>query len=413
MYTSLVDSTAPLAAWFNEVIESVFGRSVLARHIIAFIIIFLQAAYFGIMFILRKVFNENTYIPSLIFCLLCFVSYDIFTLSGELVGLSFLLLALNNLFKEIEFRVQRDETIFNLGLYISLASLFSFAYIIYLFCVIAILFFFTRTPLRKFLLLIFGVLLPHFIVISIAYLNNSLAKMWEYYYLANLGFDRQTFISIKALLVLGSVPLFYFIVSVFMLQREARFSKYQSQLVQVMFLWIGFSLLYIFYCKNLRPQNLLVFVPGLAFLFSHFFLFIRRKRLAEINMWIFLIGVITVGYLARYNKLSSVNYSSLMVSPPNDKLILNKRILVLENDFTYFQENKLATPYLNWQLSEGVFRHPEYYENITEVYNAFHTDPPQIIIDKENLMKPFLERMPDIKKQYLRTGNVYNRVSNN
>lgn len=412
MYTSLVDSTAPLTAWFNEMVESLFGRSLLARHIVAFLIIFLQAAYLGIMFIIRKVFNENTYIPSLLFCLLCFVSYDMVTLSGELIGLSFLLLALNNLFKEIEFRVQRDETIFNLGLFISLASLFSFAYIIYLFCVIAILFFFTRTPLRKFLLLAFGVLLPHLIVISIAYLNGSLSKMWEYYYLANLGFDRQTFISTKAMFVLGGIPLFYFIVSVFMLQREARFSKYQSQLVQIMFLWIGFSLLYIFYCKNLRPQNLLVFIPGLAFLFSHFFLFIRRKRFAEMNLWIFLLSVISIGYLARYNKLTSVNYSTLTVPPPN-KRIVNKRLLILENDLAYFQENKLATPYLNWRLSESVFRNPEYYENLTEVYHALHSDPPQIIIDKENLMKPFLERMPEIKKKYLRTGGVYNRVANN
>jgi hypothetical protein len=414
MYTEVVDTSAPLAAWFNEIVESVFGRSLLARHIAAFILIFLQGAYLGITFITRKVFNENTYIPSLIFCLLSFFSYDTLTLSGELAGITFLLLALNNLFKEIEFRIQRDETIFNLGFFISLASLFSFAFCIYLFWVIAILVFFNRTTLRKFLLLVFGFLLPHLLVITIGYLNGSLLKMWEFYYLPNLGFNRQFYISSQSLFVLGALPLFYFIISFFMLQREARFSKYQSQLLQVMFLWIGFSALYLFYCKSLRPQNLMVFIPGLTFIFSHFFLFIRRKKYAEMNIWILLIGVVSISYLARYNKLKAVNYSVLTVPlPKENNAPAGKRILILENDLSYLRKNKLAAPYLSWTLSENIFRNPEYYENLTEVYHALNTDPPQLILDRENLMKPFFDRMPGIKKQYLRSGNFYNRVPSN
>ena len=62
-------------------------------------------------------------------------------------------------------------------------------------------------------------------VISIGYLNGSLPQLWQYYYVDNLGFGRDVFVSTRTLLVLGAVPLFYFIVSVFMLQREARFSK--------------------------------------------------------------------------------------------------------------------------------------------------------------------------------------------
>jgi hypothetical protein len=410
LYTGLADNTAPLAAWFYEVVDSLFGRSLLARHIFAFVLIFFQSAYLGIMFIIRKVFNENTYIPALLFCLLCLFSYDTLTLSAELAGLSFLLLALNNLFKEIEFRVQRDETIFNLGLFISIASLFSFAFIVFLFCVMVILFFFTRTTPRKFMLLIFGFLLPHLVVVSISYLNGSLPELWQYFYVANISPAREIFVSTKTLIVLGSLPLFYFIVSVFMLQREARFSKYQSQLLQVMFLWIGFSLLYVFYCKDLRPQILIVFVPALAFLFTHFFLSIRRKKYAEMNAWILLAGIVSISYLARYNKLNSVDYSALTVTAPKNTAPKNKRILVLENNLAYFSENKLATRYLNWALSEEIFRNPGYYENLTDVYHALNTDAPQVIIDRENLMRPFFERMPEMKKRYRRMGIFYNEI---
>lgn len=411
MYSGLVDNSAPLGSWFYEVSDSVLGRSLRGRHIIAFMLTFLQGAYLGIVFINRKVFNENTYIPSFLFCLLFFFSFDTLSLSAELVGFTFLLFALSNLFKEIEFRVQHDETVFNVGLFISLASLFSFAFVVYLLCVVVILVFFTRSTPRKFLLLIFGFLLPHLLAISIAFLNDSLPRMWQYYYLANLGFDREAFISAKSLFILGLLPVVYLVVTIVILQREARFSKYQSQVLQIMFLWIGFSLLYVLYCKNLRPQNLMVFIPALAFLFTHFFLFIRRRKFAEINIWILMVGITTVSYLARYNKISSVRYEKLLVA--KEPGFENKRLLVLENDITWFSKNKLATPYLNWSLSQEVFTQPDFYEHITEVYHVLKNDPPDVIVDKSDFLKPFLERMPEIKKQYVKKGEFYTRRSNN
>ena len=412
MYTELVDSVAPISAWFLEFTDSITGRSILARHIIAFVLIFLQSAFLGIMFINRKVFNENTYIPSLIFVLLFSFSFDTITLSNELVGSTFLLLALNNLFKEIEFRVQRDETIFNLGLFISLASLFSFAFSVYLVCVMVILVFFTRTTLRKFLLLLFGFLLPHLLVISIGYLNDSLPKIWQYYYLSNLGIERQTFFSAGGLLALTALPIVYFVISVIMLNREARFSKYQSQLLQIIFLWIGFSFVYILYCKDLRPQNLIVFVPGLTFLITHFFLFIRRKKFVEMNIWILFLGIVSISYLGRYNKLKAVSYTALFVKMTDDPSVRNRRVLILNDDLSLYQSNKLATPYFNWRLSEHIFTNPDFYETVTEIYHHFKNDPPDIVVDTENLLKPFFDQIPELKNKYERKGKYYMKVSN-
>ena len=70
LYIELVDSTGPLAAWSNAFWDLCFGRSILARHILAFLIIFIQASYLGIVFSSKKAFAENTYIPSLIFAIL-------------------------------------------------------------------------------------------------------------------------------------------------------------------------------------------------------------------------------------------------------------------------------------------------------------------------------------------------------
>jgi hypothetical protein len=407
-----VDNTAPLAAWTHEILDSLFGRSILVRHILAFVIIFLQSAYVGVLFISKKVFSENTYIPSFLFSLLFFFSYDTLALSNELLGSGFLLLALNNLFQEIEFRNQRDESIFNVGLCISLASLFAFSFIVYLPGAVVILLLFARSNIRKFLLLIFGFLLPHLLTISIAYLNNSTAELWQYFYLSNLSFERIKFVNAKTLLTLSTIPLVYFVVSIIILNREARFSKYQSQILQTVLLWLVFSMIFIFYTKDLRPQSLIVFIPGLSFLFTHFFLLIRRKKFIQMNSWILFVGIISIAYLARFEKIESIDYRNLWVRNEAGE-IRGKRILVLDNTLDLYHHNFLATPFLNWNLSQDLFRNPDYYENVTQIYHSFKTDPPDLVIDKENLLENFFNRMPEIKSEYLRQGDNYIRRVNN
>lgn len=408
MYLEIIDDMAPLAAWTHELLDTVFGRSILARHILAFIIIFLQGSYLGFMFISKKVFSENTYIPSFLFCLLFFFSYDTLALSNELLGSGFLLLALHNLFDEIEFRNQGDESLFNVGLCISLASLFAFSFTVYLGCAILILSLFTRSTPRKFLLLVFGYFLPHLVTISISYLNDAAAATWEYYYLPNLSFDTTAFVDLKTLFTLGAIPLIYLVISLVMLNREARFSKYQSQILQTVLLWIGVSFLFVLYTKDLRPQSFIVLIPGLAFLLTHFFLLIRRKKFVVINSWILFLGIISIAYLARFDQIDAVDYSKLEVKDPSGE-IQNKRILVMDPSIHLYRNNYLATPFLNWKLSQNILRNPDYYENVTQVYHAFKNDPPDIVIDGEDLLRAFFDRMPAIKDEYEKQGDRYIR----
>lgn len=412
MYTEVADNTAPLAAWSHALTDMLFGRSLLARHILAFLIIFFQSAYLGIIFITKKVFNENTFIPSLIFSILFFFSFDTLELTDELLGSGFLLLAINNLFKEIEFRTPRDETTFNLGIQVSLASLFYFPYIIFIFGILVIFFLFARATARKFLLFLFGFALPHLLVLSISYLNGSASQTWEYYYGSNLAFGAQFVVSTKGLLILSSIIITYLVVSIVMLNRLARFSKYQSQTLQTIFLWIGFCFIYFLFCKELRPQTLIVLIPPVTFLFTHFLLLIRRRRFAEMNIWVLLIGIVGLSYLTRYNKLRAVDYSRLFVEEQYITGLDKKKIMVLGEERGYYLNNIASTPFIHWELAQKIFRHPEYYESIITVYEALKNGSPDVIIDKENLMQPFLERIPEFRKQYTRQGIAYWKISN-
>lgn len=406
LYLELVDSVAPLAAWFDGLVSIVFGRSILARHILAFFIIFLQSSYIGLVFANKRAFAENSYIPSLVSAILFAFSFDTICLTPELVGAGFLLPALNNLFKEIEFREQRDESIFNLGLYISVASLFSFSYSVYLVGVTITLIFFTRSSPRKYFLMIFGFMLPHLLLSSCFYLMDGLPRLLDYYYLPNLQFSSNNYISVHSIWVLGAFPLVFLFISLVMMNRDARFSKYQSQLVQCMFFWMIFSVIQILYSKDLRPQNLITLIPSLSFFFTHFFLLIRRKRLAEAYLWILLLGIISVSYLSRHNFLSDVRYSALFV-PDQGSYPKSNTVLVLDDDWSIYKDIRLASPFFNWKLSDEIFSHPEYYENVIQVYDGLTSDPPDAIRDKNDLLSPFLDQIPELKKLYTRDGDYY------
>ncbi len=410
LYTGIIDSSAPLSAWTDAIVSFIFGRSILARHILAVMILFLLAGFFGMILVEKKAFAENTYIPSLVFIILCFFSFDTLSLTPELIGFSFVLLGLNKLIKEIEFREQRDQTILKLGLFLSLSTLFVFSFVVYLLGAIVILILFTRTPARKFFLMIVGFLLPHLIIVSLYYLTGGSSSIWKYYYLSNLNFSSVNFISFNSIVWLAAVPLFFLIISLVMLNREARLTKYQSQLVQAMFVWMLFSFLQVSFAKDLRPQSFITLIPGFCFFIAHYFLLIRRRRLAEINAWVLLVGIVSVSFMARYNALGNIDYTLLRV-PTGKSDVVDKRLLVLDNNIEIYKDNASATPFLNWNLSKEIFASADYYENVVAVYRGIKEDQPDMIRDKDDLLKPFLARIPELRKMYVRKGVYYVKTS--
>jgi hypothetical protein len=413
LYIQVIDDTAPFAAWASQWVEVVFGRSLTARHILALVFIFFQAVFFAILLINNKAYNENTYLPALIFGLLATFSFDLLSLSPELLASTVLLFALNNLFKEIEFRVQRDEILLNLGVHLGIASLFVFSYSTFLIGTLIILFIFTRFTLRKVLLLVFGFVLPHALLITFYFFWDNHDFLFHYFYAPNFTLATIKLVSMKSVLILGVVPLFYFVFSLIMLNREAHFTKYQSQLFQVMFLWLTVAIVEVIITRERTPHSFYTFIPPLAYFISHYLLLIRRKRIAEAMLWVLIIGLVVVSWAARSGRLNDVDYTSLFYKKsPYQSMLKEKRILVLDNDMGIYNQNKMASYFLNWNLSREVFEHPEYFENIVLIDQSFQKDAPEVIIDKNDLMKNVFERTPRLKYQYKREGDFYKKISN-
>lgn len=408
LYSGLIDNTAPLTGWVYQLIDFIFGTSITARHIIAVILIIVQAVYLGIIFIDKKVFPESNFLPSVIFIVLFLFSFDNIQLSGELLASLFLLFALHNLLREIEFREESLSLVLKIGVFIGVASLFSLSYIVYVPGALVILLLFTRSSGRKFSLLVVGFLIPHVLLNSLYYIYSALDTLWIYFYIPNLSFYSSGLINISVFIHLLLVPGAFTLVAIVFLNRESRFTKYQSQLLQVFFFWMIFCILQALYSKDFRPQSLISLVPPFAFFISHFLLVLRRRTLAELAFWFLIGGTIGLSYYNRYSALDQPGYTTYVVKEPSYR---NARILVLSDDLSQYSGNIMATPFLNWQLSRGVFEHPEYYGNVVEVYNGIKADKPRHIIDPTNAFGPFLARIPEFRRDYRKTSDGYELIS--
>jgi hypothetical protein len=84
----------------------------------------------------------------------------------------------------------------------------------------------------------------------------------------------------------------------------------------------------------------------------------------------------------------------------------------LKDDLAILKENQQATVFFNWALSREIFLHAEYFENVVRVSEAFEQDAPEIVVDPDNLLYPFLERIPRLKNQYKREGENYFLINN-
>lgn len=407
-YIQLYDDTAPLTIEMFGLLDLIFGRTLWARHGLALMMLFFQAAYFAILLINNKAYTENTYLPALICGLLCFFSFDLMSVSSELLASTLLLFALNQLFREMEFKIQRDEAVLKLGFYLGVSTLFLFSYWIFLPLNLLILIVFTRPGLRKIFLLILGFLLPHALLISLYVYWDNLPLLWVNFYASQITLQGKLLVSAQGLLVLGAVPLFYWVISAFMINREVRFIKYQSQLMQIIFLWFGFSLLHIFIAREVTPASFLPSIPPMAYFISHYLLLIRRRWIAELMLWIFLSGIMSVNLLSRNGLIPAVDFKPLLAKPGHyDPEIRSKRVMVLGEGYGIYIHNQLGGHFFNWDLSHALFENPAAYKRLEAIAISFEEDPPEVIIDDNNLMEDVMDRIPNLRLKYRREGSRY------
>lgn len=411
LYVELWDDIGPLSAVAYWFIDELFGRSQLAYQAISLMLIIFQSFILNNLLINFKAYNENTYIPALIYGLLACCFFDFYTLSPILMSLTFILLAINNLFYYLEHKGANNHL--NTGMYIGIASLFYLPNIFFVIAILLSYLFFTGTSLKKYLLFFYGFFFPILLAAVFFYLKDGLHSFYINYIFSLAYMSNRLYISYFTFLVIVIVPLIFLALSFIKLFEARRYINIQVRYQQVMIFMMLAALIAWWVSNRKAPYQLLIFVPFAAFFISHFFLLIKKRLFTEIYFFVFfaLLMLVNYGSLFQASFLQKIiNYNDLLVKETKwEEEVAGKKTLFLGDNLQVYKNAFHATPYLNWEMSALHLDNIDYYDNLTEIFLNFKKDMPEVIIDEDNIAPQLFQRMPTIGAQYTRAkeNNVY------
>ena len=402
LYTDIWDFMGPLAAWMYQLIDLAFGRSAFAYHIIAIILVFYQATIFNFALVRRGIYNENNYIPSLLYIVFSSISFDFFTLSPALVANTFLIMVVNKLFA-LNKRKVFDQEIFRIGVYLGFASLFYLPSLTFIIIGTIGLALFRVTSSRHFGLVLFGLIIVHAIFNILFFFNSNLEAYYSQYISSLLLAGSFSYVSLIDLAWMFIIPGVVLLFSIFKTSSERGFVNFQVACQRLMILWLLPATLAIFFSPVRSSYLLMLFVAPLTFFTTHWCLLVRKRIWSELSFILLTLALLFLCYNGANNYIPEIrkaNFSRLFTSPtPED--VKTTEIMVLGQDFNHFLEgNTLATPYFNWILAQRHFNKLNDYQTIATIYKNINSDLPKIIIDEAGVAEILFRRLPVLKEKY-------------
>jgi len=408
LYTEVWTHTGPLPALIFGLVELLFNRNPVVYVILSMLLITYQSLVFNNFLLTKKAYDENTYVPALVYIIISSFSFEFYFLSPVLISLTWILLAMRNVFYRVESR-SRDNRILGTGIYLGLAALCYLPSLMFLLSTITAYLLFTNVSFRRYLLLLYGTALPLLLVCTYFFMTDGLDALVEQYVMPVYEPGTIAYVKPLGLLYLSGIALIFLLTAAYKMGQR-RFTNQQTKLQQIMLIKILATLASLFFVRDLSSSYLWPSVPPLAFFISHYLLAIRRTVLAEL-ITLLLFALVTLNgyaFLFGFFSLDQVyKTTALMVQETKyDSLVEGKRILVMGNQPSIYRNALPATPYLDWPLASQQLKEINYFSNLTEVYTSFSREMPAIIIDLQNLMPGLQDKIPLLDQAYqLKTGS--------
>lgn len=416
LYRDIWDNVSPLSGLVYWGIDVAFGRSQTAYHMAATLVSLFQIGYFNYMMNNRDVYPERNFWPGLFYTLFLHLSFDCLTLSPVLLSTTFLLLAFGTLIKQINRQGVTDE-VFEIGFYISLATLFYLPSALFILWAAASLLFFTGASFRQHSLLLFGFLFPLLLTVLYYYWSDGLSDFNRNLLASVFRVRQYDLTDLKTLFTALLVPLGMGVLGFFSLFNSPnRYVNFQQRCQQIMLLWFVTAVLTMVLVPFLAPMMFLSFVPPMAFFAHFYFQNVRKTWLADVSFIAMLIGLLALFYQGALHLVPGLELgrlSSLQVKPsPLPPAIRGRHVLVIGDDLSAYQENRPATPYLNWDLAKYDLKNLDDYDAVINVYDHFRKNPPEYIIDHEAVTEKLFQRAPALARRYQKTATagVYKRI---
>ncbi len=406
MYKEVYDYLSPLSATVYKWLDIFFGRSRVVHQLFSTIILFLNAVIFNLLLVRNRAYSENNYLPGFFYVLLSFTITDFFILSPQLMSSTFVLLALNNVFRRIDNQAS-DELFLYAGLYLGIATLFYFPSIIFFIVFLGALLVFSNAILRRILLYVYGLTVPILVVFGYYYWFDASDYFYRSVIWRGLLNYRIQFVDLKQLFIVGLVPLIWWVISMTRTLFAARYGIYESKIMRTMLYMTLAALILIVIDVEFSTTQLVFFVPTISYFLTYYALNLRRKVFRIIAPAFIVLTLLVPPFFFVYQgHLSSYIVSRKTTGELQKKMILGES---LED----YRNAKIASPFIDQTLSLRNLEDLQYYKDAYSIYQSIARNKPEVIVDEWGIIPDIFMRFPILSVQYEKSSETqYNLISN-
>ncbi|KEO73203.1 hypothetical protein [Anditalea andensis] len=402
MYVEIIDDNGPYSVGIYWLLDSLFGRSLLAYQVLAGMVMLFQIMYVNHLFIKYRSFDDNTYLPAMVMAVLFHLSFDFLTLSPALLGTTFVILSLGRLFSLTLLNQDSTESVLMVGIFGGIAVCFHLPLVFFLPFLIVTGIIVSGFNFHQLILSLVGYLQPIALVSLYYFWIDGLQDFILEFIFATRIIDTYQYVSYWDILILFIVPIGFALSGFFMSSVLQRHTVNQQKQQQIMLIFLLFAILALFLANRKNPYQLVVLLPGLTYFITQIFIYVEKKVVLKSFFYGFVIIVPLVGYAWTLYKFNTESIYTYAINANKKYDYFNgKSIVVLGSDIGYYKDANLVTPFLNFNLSKRILADFEDYNDMTNTYLQFSNEKPQYIIDEEGVFRSLLIRIPALEALYI------------
>lgn len=400
IYIDIWDNTPILPAFVYGISYFFFGKSVVPLHILASLLVFVQAIQWNYWLIKTKMYHERSQVPALIYLLLTSLWWDCFTLTPEILANTFLIIALGNLLLHLNEQYHYQKG-FDIGIYLGIAILCYFPSIFWLLGVIFVFATVSGTQIREYVLLFLGSFLPFSLFGLVFYFKDAFGQFVEFFALSGFWLSKDYAMSFLHFAIFLAVPIIFLLFGILSLLQSSRFINYQIRSQQALLFMLIFGVLGVFFTPEISIYSFSPFWAIVAFFVAHLFLLFRSGWLREILFAFFLLVCISLNYIFLLQKIP-IKWQKYvrLFDPLQVPDIQKEKIWFLGKRWEFYLKNKATTPYFHYELAQKHLQFLDYYDIQAEIYDRLSQDLPTIITGEKNTIEKIFKRLPSLAQKY-------------
>ncbi|WP_188500823.1 hypothetical protein [Pontibacter amylolyticus] len=414
MYSDIYDTTAPLSAFVYWTIDVIAGRSYLSYRIVATLLLLFQAIMFNVTLNRHQVYAGKGYIPALLYLLMGSLTFEFDMLTPLLIGNTFLILSLPYIIT-ISREGFENNRLFVGGFMVGLAALSYLPLAQFLLVAAFGVVLFASNTFRSFLLMLCGFAFPYAVLFTYYLYTNTASQFVEMHLLQSWQFGINPLVPPAHLALALALPAAILLLSLISTTSLPQRLVFQGKFQQLMTVWLVVSVLVLVTRHELSVGSFVVILPPIAYFGEFLFTSRIKKWILNLLFFILLGGVLLIRYRQPLGIASFVKIDDSQLLLPEGGAsgeVKGSSVLVLGDDLSYYEHNKLATPYLNWQLSQRHFGRLNEYQAVYDLYQNFRQETPEYIVDQVGLMPQLKHKLPSVFEGYAptKTAAVYKKA---